>query len=187
MTSDKLITGINQKSEHAWKIFFNSYYDSLFRHAYRILKEEKVAEDVVQELFISLWDGDLQLENEKVLSAYLYRSVTNRCLNHIRDKNREDVRILRWTVDNGGDASEMEFSSAAREEVLRRLQELIAQLPEGRRKILLLSMEGMSGEAIARQLGVSIATVKQQKYRAYSFLRQYLGKDWVIVMILYFS
>lgn len=187
MTDNELIIGINQKSERTWKFFFNSYYDSLYHHAYRILGEEKASEDVVQELFISLWDGHLKLENEKILSAYLYRSVTNRCLNYIRNKNREDARIMQWAVDNDDNAGEAEFSSAVREEVLRRLQDLIVRLPESRRKIVQLSMEGLSGEEIARQLGISITTVKQQKYRAYRFLREHLGEHWIIAMLLYLS
>lgn len=189
MINNELITGINQKNERAWKTFFNSYYDALYRHAYRILGEEKVAEDIVQELFISLWDSAAQLENEKALTVYLYRSVTNRCLNYIRDKNREDLRITRWMNENGEEqeTGDAEFSSVVLEEVLRRLQELIASLPEGRKKIILMSMEGMSGEAIARQLGISITTVKQQKYRAYSFLRQHLGNHCWNVLILLFS
>lgn len=189
MTSDELMVGVNSKDEHAWKLFFNSWYDSLYRHAYRILGEEKVSEDIIQELFIYLWDASTALENEKVLAVYLYRSVTNRCLNHIRDRNREDVRIARWMAENddGEEASEAEFSSVVREEVYRRLQDLIGQLPQGRKKIVLMSMEGMSGEAIAKELGISITTVKQQKYRAYNFLRQHLGEHWGILFLFFFS
>lgn len=187
MTSYELIAGINQKDEYTWKLFFNSYYDSLYRHAYRILKEEKTAEDIVQELFIALWNSDTRLENEKVLTVYLYRSVTNRCLNYIRNKNREDARLSRWIAENGEDTDtgSAEFSSVVREEVFRRLQELIEQLPNSQRTILLMSMQGMSGDDIARQLGISITTVKQQKYRAYNYLRRHLGKHWIIILILF--
>lgn len=190
MTDDELIIGISRKDERVWKIFFNTYYDSLFRHAYRILGEEKAAEDIVQEIFISLWDNTPELANGKVLTAYLYRSVTNRSLNHIRNKNREDERLSRWMAECDPDTrtentSEAEFTSAVREEVFRRLQELILQLPHSRRKIILMSMEGKSGETIARELGISITTVKQQKYRAYNFLRRQLGEYGLLAMLLF--
>lgn len=190
MTDDELIIGIGKKDERVWKVFFHSYYDALFRHAYRILGEEKAAEDIVQDIFISLWDHTPELANGKILTAYLYRSVTNRSLNHIRNKNREDERLSRWMVEQDSNtgtenASEADFTSAVREEVFRRLQELIRQLPPSRRKIVLLSMEGKSGETIARELGISITTVKQQKYRAYNFLRRQLGENWILALLLF--
>lgn len=72
-----------------------------------------------------------------------------------------------------------------REEVLRKLRELIELLPEERKKIILMSMEGMSGEEIATQLGVTIHTVKQQKYRAYKFIKEQLGSYWSVAMIFF--
>ena len=52
---------------------------------------------------------------------------------------------------------------------------------------MLMSLEGMSGEQIAVRLGVTIHTVKQQKYRAYKFIRANLGKHWSVVLIFFLS
>lgn len=169
MDDKDLLKKVNRKDEQAWRVFFRSYYDSLFHHALRILEDEKEAEDVVQELFIALWNNGIMLGENDSLSGYLYRAVTNRCLNRIRDQKRMNEHLAKWKEEAEGEASEAEFASAVREEVMRRLLELIELLPEGRKTILKMSMEGKSGEEIARQLGVSITTVKQQKYRAYRF------------------
>ena len=56
------------------------------------------------------------------------------------------------------------------------MRELIDRLPEERKKIMLMSLEGKSGEEIACDLNITIHTVKQQKYRAYKFLREQLGQ-----------
>lgn len=179
------ITGSGKRRmEEEWKAFFHSYYDALFRHACRMLKNETEAEDIVQEVFVSLWDKQIDIKNTDYLSGYLYRAVTNRCLNFLRDQKRMDERLEQWKRDAEEEASEMEFDSAVREEVIRRLQQLIAELPDGRRRILELSMEGLSGEEIAGKLNISITTVKQQKYRAYQFIREHLGKYWGLVFFI---
>lgn len=184
MDDKDLLKKVNRKDEQAWRVFFRSYYDSLFHHALRILGDEKEAEDVVQDLFITLWNNGIMLGENDSLSGYLYRAVSNRCLNRIRDQKRMNEHLAKWKEEAEGEASEAEFASAVREEVMRRLLELIELLPEGRKTILKMSMEGMSGEEIARQLGVSITTVKQQKYRAYRFLRDNMGESWVIACLL---
>lgn len=184
MDDKDLLKKVNRKDEQAWRVFFRSYYDSLFHHALRILEDEKEAEDVVQELFIALWNNGIMLGENYSLSGYLYRVVTNRCLNRIRDQKRMNEHLAKWKEEAEEEASEAEFASAVREEVMRRLLELIELLPEGRKTILKMSMEGKSGEEIARQLGVSITTVKQQKYRAYRFLRDNMGESWVIACLL---
>lgn len=184
MDDKDLLKKVNRKDEQAWRVFFRSYYDSLFHHALRIQEDEKEAEDVVQELFIALWNNGIMLGENDSLSGYLYRAVTNRCLNRIRDQKRMNEHLAKWKEEAEGEASEAEFASAVREEVMRRLLELIELLPEGRKTILKMSMEGKSGEEIARQLGVSITTVKQQKYRAYRFLRDNMGESWVIACLL---
>ena len=184
MDDKDLLKKVNRKDEQAWRVFFRSYYDSLFHHALRILEDEKEAEDVVQELFIALWNNGIMLGENDSLSGYLYRAVTNRCLNRIRDQKRMNEHLAKWKEEADGEASEAEFASAVREEVMRRLLELIELLPEGRKTILKMSMEGKSGEEIARQLGVSITTVKQQKYRAFRFLRDNMGESWVIACLL---
>ncbi len=81
--------------------------------------------------------------------------------------------------------SEDYFSSVVREEVLRRLRELIDLLPAERRKIILMSMENKSGEEIATELGVTIHTVKQQKYRAYKFIKEQLGETWTVAVLFF--
>ena len=173
----KLVYRLNHKDDKVWEELFNSYYESLCNHAYRILLDESVTEDIVQEVFVKLWDG-------RALTVYLYRSVTNNALKYLRDRDVEEVRLKLWS-EVEQEMTEEDFSSVVREEVLRKLRELIELLPEERKKIILMSMEGMSGEEVATQLGVTIHTVKQQKYRAYKFIKEQLGSYWSVAMIFF--
>lgn len=180
----KVIKGINEKDEKAWKVLFESFYVSLCHHSLRILRDEQLVADVVQETLIRLWNSDICFESSKGMVVYLYRSVANNSLKYLRDRNVEDERLKKWQEEE--EMSVENFSSVVEEEVFRKLRNLVNQLPEERREIMLMSLEGMSGEEIAARLGVTIHTVKQQKYRAYKFIRQNMGKHWPVVLIFLF-
>ena len=124
---------------------------------------------------MNLWNSSVRFENGKALTVYLYRAVWNNALKYLRDRNVEEERLKHW-FEEEGEMSEENFYSVVREELFRKLRELIDRLPEERKKIMLMSLEGKSGEEIACDLNITIHTVKQQKYRAYKFLREQLGQ-----------
>lgn len=170
---------VNSKDEKAWKELFDSYYGALCNHCFRIVSEKMTVEDIVQDVFVKLWESNVSFANEQALSAYLYKAVTNNALKYLRDMNAEQEKLREWQ-ETEQNMTEDDFSSVVREEVLRKLRELIDLLPEDRRKIILMGMEGMKGEDIAEKLGISINTVKQQKYRAYKFIKERLGDCWTV-------
>ena len=170
---------VNYKDEKAWKELFDSYYGALCNHCFRIVSEKMTVEDIVQDVFVKLWESNVSFANEQALSAYLYKAVTNNALKYLRDMNAEQEKLREWQ-ETEQNMTEDDFSSVVREEVLRKLRELIDLLPEDRRKIILMGMEGMKGEEIAEKLGISINTVKQQKYRAYKFIKERLGDCWTV-------
>lgn len=93
-----VINGINGKRDEAFKYLYDTYYASLCRYAKRFVGEFMDEEDVVQEIFVKLWEREGSFENMRALSAYLYRSVHNACLVFIRDQKeiREEELIRSW-------------------------------------------------------------------------------------------
>ena len=180
----ELIQGINQKDEKAWKVLFKSFYAPLCHYSSRILADEQVVPDIVQNTLVNLWNSSVRFENGKALTVYLYRAVWNNALKYLRDRNVEEERLKHW-FEEEGEMSEENFYSVVREELFRKLRELIDRLPEERKKIMLMSLEGKSGEEIACDLNITIHTVKQQKYRAYKFLREQLGQYFFVVYFLF--
>ena len=148
---------VNSKDEKAWKELFDSYYGALCNHCFRIVSEKMTVEDIVQDVFVKLWESNVSFANEQALSAYLYKAVTNNALKYLRDMNAEQEKLREWQ-ETEQNMTEDDFSSVVREEVLRKLRELIDLL----------------------KLGVSINTVKQQKYRAYKFIKERLGDCWTV-------
>ena len=76
------------------------------------------------------------------------------------------------------------FYQAIEEELIRKLREKIVSLPEQRKTILLLSIDGLSIQEIAEQLNISVNTVKTQKKRAYAYLKKHLQGGYLILFIL---
>lgn len=183
--NERIDSRINQKDEKAWKVLFKSFYAPLCHYSSRILADEQVVPDIVQNTLVNLWNSSVRFENGKALTVYLYRAVWNNALKYLRDRNVEEERLKHW-FEEEGEMSEENFYSVVREELFRKLRELIDRLPEERKKIMLMSLEGKSGEEIACDLNITIHTVKQQKYRAYKFLREQLGQYTSLLFIFFF-
>lgn len=149
------------------------------------MADEQVVPDIVQNTLVNLWNSSVRFENGKALTVYLYRAVWNNALKYLRDRNVEEERLKHW-FEEEGEMSEENFYSVVREELFRKLRELIDRLPEERKKIMLMSLEGKSGEEIACDLNITIHTVKQQKYRAYKFLQGAIGTIYFFVVYFLF-
>lgn len=182
--SQSIVNGINRKDYGAWEKFYKDFYEPLCNHSFKILKDEEAVSDIVQDTMLKLWESNLKFENIKSLAAYSYRAVNNNSLKYLRDKNSTDKRLDLFG-EIGDEFSVEAFTSMVSEEVFRKLKSLIFELPNDRREVLLMSLNGMKGKEIAEELGITIHTVKKQKSRAYSFIKEHLGSD-IFVGIIFF-
>lgn len=182
--SHSIVKGINKKDYNAWENFYRDFYGPLCNHSFKILRDEDIAADIVQDTMVKLWESDLKFDNIKSLASYSYRAVNNNSLKYLRDKNANDDRLKLFGEINGEFTVEA-FTSIVTEEVFRKLKSLIFELPEDRREILLMSISGMKGKEIAEELGITIHTVKKQKSRAYSFIKEHLSSDLFVKMIFF--
>ena len=180
---EKFLQGVNSKDPHAWKELYRSFYGALCNHAIGIVSDKTVAEDIVQECFITIWNTSLYFPQVQALTAYLYRSVHNNALKYLRDKTTDDARLQKW-YEEQEEVEDSYFYQAIEEELIRKLREKIVPLPEQRKTILLLSIDGLSIQEIAEQLNISVNTVKTQKKRAYAYLKKHLQGGYLILFIL---
>lgn len=184
-TRKTIIDGINKKHSSAYKYLYDNYYASLCRYAKRFLADMPGEEDVVQDIFVKVWERDACFDDLKGLSAYLYRAVHNACLIKLRD-NRElsgsNLELLAGTV--GYDSTDNE-RFLIQEEYYRQLYVALQSLSAQRRKIILLSLQGRKVEEIANILGISVNTVKTLKRKTYIYLRKNLIQEaWIFFGLL---
>ena len=160
------------------------YFERLFTFAVRVVFREDVANDIVQEIFISLYEKSEILNYDLSLKSYLFNSVRNRCFNYLRDRKVEDRRMnlyaeaCLWS-DNVDWIEE--------EEVLRKIQEVMLELPEKCREVCRRRFfEGKKFEEIAEELGISESTARVQTHRGMEMLRQRFA-EYDLAVILFFT
>lgn len=156
----------------AFKILFDRYWQPLYLFAWKRLKLKQDAEDVVQHVFMKLWEHRLAKNINFSLKAYLYKSVSYEVIETLKKlaASTEDITAVN------------EYILPAFDEVLSRLdtkelnaliEEEIIKLPERMQLVYRLSREnGMPLKDIATQLGISEQTVKNQLSIALSRLRK---------------
>jgi RNA polymerase sigma-70 factor (ECF subfamily) len=172
---DELLKMLCQGEVHALKHFINIYFPVLTRYAKRILHtEHAAAEDVVEEVFLKLWERHASFIDMREVKGFLYTSVHNGCLNVLRSRHREQARNEAFTqlYTDDADAAENEVIHS---ELLALVRTAIDSLPEKMREIFLLShYKKLTNVEIASQLNLSHQTVRNQKSKALSLLKKRL-------------
>ncbi len=172
MEQDSLnsIPNIDKK---VFKNLFDLYYKPLCAFGYRYLEDTFLAEDMIQEVFGILWEKRLDFNHEKAIKAFLYTSVRNKCLNHLKHNTvlqKHEERLI-YELE-----SQSFFTQhVIEEETFNQLYIEIEHLPNAAKKIILLALKGLKNKEIANMLGISENTVKTQKKIAYSKLKKKLS------------
>ncbi|NLR77898.1 RNA polymerase sigma-70 factor [Chitinophaga eiseniae] len=171
---DKLVSLV----EH----YFHTYYESLHRYAFTILKDNDQAKDAVQAVFLKLWEKRSTIDEEQSVKSYLYTAVYNYCLNVKRhDKIRD-----RYTTESNAIGYE-EGNQLVGKEVNQRIMGEITALPPQCQLIFTKSrFEGKKYATIAAEMNLSVKTVEAQMGKALKILREKLG-DLIVILVIIFS
>ncbi|HEX4374057.1 MAG TPA: RNA polymerase sigma-70 factor [Puia sp.] len=174
LTEQQLVDDFRMGSEKAFAILFRQFYPALCFYAIGFTDDQAVAEDIVEEIFIMVWNKREKFNHFKVLRSFLYSSVRNACLNWIKQKARHakhEKRIADFT-----DISESShLEKLVRAEVFRDVNTAFEKLPPKCRKIIsMIFFEGKKVREVAEELNLSIGTVKTQKARGLMLLRNRL-------------
>lgn len=179
--NNPLAVDIKAGDKKAFTRLYNQYADQLYHTAYNILRNREVCEDVVQEVFIKLWDKHQTLEIRHI-KAYLYAAVRNGVLMVIRN-GKVNVSVAELEALAGPDSP---LDHVLQKELIHSLEREISTLPKKCREIFCLSRkEGLSNKEIADSLKISVKTVENQLTIALRRLRAGLGEYlWAVVMLL---
>lgn len=179
---ERFLQQINAKEAEAFKELFRVFYGTLVQFSVNYVGQQDVAEDIVQEVFVSVWEKDTLYPTYNAFRSFLYNSVRNASLNYLKHKNVEEKYFASLA---GEEENEDEVDlKIMEEELYRMLFETIDELPEKCRNIFLLHLEGKGNEEIALLLNLSILTVKTQKKRAMQFIRERLGTTYFLLLSL---
>ncbi len=168
---------------------FNKFYGPLCLYASQIVNNNGVAQEIVSDLFLKIWQKRHYLQITQCLQAYLYRSVHNSCLDYLKSEKSSERN--RWFEINEqinmiiGDDESSILDILSLEEVEKDVNIAINQLPSQCREIFCLSrFERLTYTEIAVKLNISVNTVKTQICRALDFLRDYLKGYLNLILII---
>ncbi|AWW29708.1 hypothetical protein DN752_05980 [Echinicola strongylocentroti] len=169
-----LLKELQERNQEVFEALFREYYSGLLRFAEGIVFDEKVSEDIVQNIFLFLWERVEYLVITASLKQYLYQAVKNRCFNHLRNikiRDKHNVLYLEACLnDRNVDLADTGIS--------RTIEASILNLPPKMAEIFRLKYQHVKSiRAIAEELEVSENTVKTQLYRAKIKLRASLQES----------
>jgi RNA polymerase sigma-70 factor (ECF subfamily) len=173
-----LLVQLRNGDERAFTTIVALYLEPLYRFAYIRTQDSQLAEDVTQDVLVQLWDHRSRLSDTGSLKGYLFRSVRNRSLNHLRHERSLERLAESYVHDTGGHTGVPDAGMALElEEGARLIADAIAGLPPRTREIFVLRREqGMSYPDIADTFGISIPTVHNQMSRAVNAIRDALAR-----------
>lgn len=165
------------------KKIFNTYYKVLVVYASRFLPLKDECEDLVQDIFVDLWEKEYTFPDEISLKVYLYKAARNKCFNcikHSKVKDKYAVGNIQMLEDDN-----LFLKQILEEEIVNQLYIAIEVLPERKKEIIKLSLKGLKNNEIAETLGIKLQTVKTLKSQSYKILReQFKDLDSVIFFLL---
>lgn len=166
---------------HNIESIFNEFYSPLCNYAAQIVSNVHLAEDIVQELFVHLWEKD-KLKNIENPEKFLLRSVKFKCIDFLRKKNKETVEI---NIDLHKDIT-TETLMLNEEDIEPLLYYFASKLPPKTKEVFLLSRKsGLTYAQIAKELDISIKTVETHISKALSIMRSLLKEhDFYVVLLL---
>lgn len=175
---------IRQGSKKSFQNLFRSYYNPLTRFAYRYVKSGFIAEEIVQDIFLKVWEKKEELEIEGKVRTYLFRSVHNRIMDYRRNEDTRDAYIREYAAQKNDSLQPENVEITEKSEIEREAEKAVEELPEKLKMTFKMNkVEGLTYQEIAEILNISPKTVESRMSKALDYLRSRLVK-YLPVMIL---
>ena len=170
-----LVNRLRNKDKVAFELVFREQFGALTSYALRFLDEREDAEEIVQDVLVKFWDKCSELASDSSIKSYLYRSVHNTCLNHIKH-NKVKNAYKEHVVHHMNNSFELSWEQKDSDKLKAEIVGEIENLPPRCSEIFKLSrLEGLKYQEIADHMGISIKTVEVQMGKALRVLREKLA------------
>lgn len=159
LSSNLLMDRVKNSDQSAYGLLYDKLWERLYIRAFTIIRRKQTAEDIVQEVFIDLWQRRNTIKNDNI-EAYLYRAVQLNAFNHYRNsKNREN--ILKELLHDRSLISNVTEEEISFNETQKTVLQSIQNLPQKCKKVFEMSrIQGLKNKEISEQLQISTSTVE---------------------------
>lgn len=182
----ELVRKINSGEKHAYQELFERYAPRIYQFAKSYLKNKSDAEELVQDVFLKVWEKREFLDYSKNVKAFVYKVAVNSIYDFIRRKNIENAFRDFIALHPPGNENNT-WHQVILDDMMSHLDELLLKMPEQQQRIFKLSREeGLTNEEIAVQLNLSKRTVENHLYRAVAYLKDNFKADSVFSVLFFY-
>ncbi|TDQ73683.1 RNA polymerase sigma factor [Sphingobacterium yanglingense] len=186
-TADKeLVNKINKGDHRAFTELVNRYKEKLYRHAYRMIPDTEVCNDIIQDTFLAVWAIHEKWQITDSALPYLYQSVRNKILNHLsrEEVSKRYIESFQLLPQQGHCYTEEKILER---ELLNLIEERKSDLAPRTREIFELNREQhLTYKEIGQKLNISEKTAKKQVHNALKYLRAKLASFLFSLLFLFF-
>ena len=185
ITDDEILHRLKEGDKRALTILYDSYWKPLFASSYLLLKDRELCEEMIQDIFIEIWNRRLELQIKVSIKNYLYACVRYKVFTEFRRDKPERVEL--YDDINGRFQYSTPETRMIHEELEQHVTLVVESLPDKCQIVFKLSRnEQLSHKQIAEQLGISTKTVENHITNALKILRDSLGNVLAVEIILHF-
>lgn len=168
-----LISEIAEGNESAFQLLFEKFHQQVYAFSLKLLKNQQLAEDITQEVFIKIWQEKSKLRGVGNFEGFLFLMVKRRCIDQLRKCSR-DTRLLNQLKED----IKISYSPIQELENSSYLEKLKKGLSPQQLAVFELSREkGMTYQMISKELDISKNTVRNHMVEALKHIREMLGKS----------
>jgi len=187
MNNNELTVDLSTNNEVVFEQLFKKHFRELHAYAFSLLKDWDVAEEIVQGMFLKLWERNETVQVRTSIKSYLYKSVYHDSLNYLRGQ-KVQLKYQTTTAYSMKNHIDDAAGKLTMGELEQHLQRALSKLPEKCRAIFHLSrFEELKYQEIASQLEISIKTVETHMGKALRILRKEMKEFLPIIALMLFN
>lgn len=178
-----LLEQLQRGEEHAFNTIYKAYFKPLYRKVFSMIKDEMIADELIQDLFLKVWHKREEINPKSSFQAYLYTVASNLAFDYFR-KIAKDKRLTARLLLHATDFYMYSDELLESKERMRLLLKAIDQLSPQRKLVFTCcKLEGKSYEEASQELGISVATVNSHMTQSLRTVREYILKNYDVHMV----
>ena len=179
-----LVLQLKEGNKASYRVLYQKYAPRLFAFSRRYFISDEDAEEIVQEVFLRIWEKKENIDENQSFSSYVIQAAKHRIFNNFRKKVNEQA-YLDFIMFGGSVPSSFTEHEVEYRELFEKAENAIKSMPPKRQEIFRLSREqGLKNKEISEKLNISIKTVENQMGQALKYLRDQLS-DYRLLMLIF--
>jgi RNA polymerase sigma-70 factor (family 1) len=186
LNDEQLMKEIKADNKFAFDTLYRQYSKKLFQFGFSILKSTEETENLIQDVFLNLWENRQKVEKDASVKSYIFTIAYNSAISILRKKSRESqfIEYLESIQDTSMRSCDLDIEY---NELSKKLEDIIKELPQRQKEVYLLhKFDGLKYYEIAERLDISVNTIENHMSRALKTIRLKLGNYTLITILFWY-